>query len=266
MERALPESTLYVVFTAAGQRFAVRHEAVVEMVQPPPVVPLPGAGPAVLGLVNLRGKVLGMVDFRLAMGQHSAGQELDSILADLHTYEQSHHAWLDELERAIRDRVPFSGQRDPRQCAFGHWLDTFQSSNVVLHQHIQSFHEPHRRVHALADRLLRHEDREEALQILEQERSIVLPQLEQLFLQTRTALLETRREIAIVVPGEGGHVAVLVDSVDSIEALQLEDGEGELGSTVAHTLLGGVATDAKDELVLLVDDSALVHVFGRSAA
>lgn len=267
MSRVLPESTLYVVFTAAGQRFAVRHEAVVEMVQPPPVVPLPGAGTAVLGLVNLRGKVLGLVDFRVAMSQTSAAEELEAILADLRTYEAAHHEWVANLEASLKTGAPFDGQQDPHLCAFGRWLETFQSANVVLHQHLQSFHEPHAKLHGLARQLLESDDREEALERLVDERTHLLATLSGLFEQTRTAVMETRREIAIVVPGDGGHVAVLVDTVESIEELTVQEGEGdELASTVHHPLLAGVATDGNDDLVLLVDDSSLVHVFGRSAA
>lgn len=267
MQEAISDHTLFVVFTAAGQRYAVRHEAVLEMVQPPTVVPLPGAGLGVMGLINLRGKVLGLVDFRVAIGLQSAHEEIDALTDELATYEQAHKDWLDELEAAVRQQRQFRLATDPNLCAFGRWFNNFKTDNVVLHQFLQGFDEPHRRIHALADIVLKQAaagDVEGAIDRIEQARLHELAAMLRLFQETKAAVAATRREIAIVVPGEGSLVAVLVDSVESIEALNIRE-DADLGDGGRHPLLRGVATSSDDELVLLVDDSAIVEVFGRAA-
>ncbi len=261
------ESSLYVVFTAAGQRYAVRHEAVLEMVQPPKVVPLPGAGRGVLGLINLRGKVLGLVDFRIALGQPSAASELKQLLDDFDIYRKHHTDWVDELEASIREGRAFRLTTDPHACAFGRWFDNFSSDNVVLHEYLQAFDEPHQQIHALAKRVLARAesgDVEGALAEIAAARNGVLATMLNLFTDVKAAVTATHREIAIVMPGEGAPVAVLVDSVDSIEPLAQRD-DAELGESAYHPLLAGIATDDEDELVLLVDDRAIVRVFSQAA-
>ncbi|MCB9668091.1 MAG: chemotaxis protein CheW [Alphaproteobacteria bacterium] len=268
MADPVSESSLYVVFTAGGQRYAVRHEAVVEMVQPPSVVPLPGAGRGVLGLINLRGKVLGLVDFRLALGQRSSQEEMQALIQDLHTFEKHHLDWVDELEASVRDQRPFRLTTDPHACAFGRWFDAFRSDNVVLHQHLQAFSEPHQAVHAVAKKVVAHVEAGEAdkaIEVIGKARTTVLATMLTLFRQTRAAIAETRREIAIVMPGGGSMVAVLVDSVEAIGGLTMQD-DSELGEAAHHPLLCGVATDANDDLVLLVDADAVFGVFGKVAA
>ncbi|HEX6203962.1 MAG TPA: chemotaxis protein CheW [Thermoanaerobaculia bacterium] len=70
---AAPVST-FVVFTAAGRRFALATRQVVAVAETPPLNPLPSAGrPEVLGLVAHRGRALPLVDL---------GRRLDGIAVD----------------------------------------------------------------------------------------------------------------------------------------------------------------------------------------
>lgn len=258
--------TLYVVFTAGGQRYAVVNGAVREMVQPPPVVPIPGAGPEVRGLINLRGSVMRLMDFRTALGQPSAEQEANALLAELDTYEGHHRSWVDELEASVTERRPFTLTTDPTACAFGRWYATFETDNVMLAQQLASFDEPHRRVHALADevgQLVAAGRHDEARTLVTSARSGVLSMMILLFQRTRDVVRQARRDIAMVMRDEGSNraFAVLVDSVESIEALQPHD--EDLEGAASHPLLNGVAIDGEDRLVLLMDPAGVVSWLDR---
>lgn len=267
MTVAVPDGAveaLHVVFTAGDQRFAVSHLVVREMIRPPGVVPLPGVGPEVLGLVNLRGAVLGLVDLRKALGQASAVEEMRALQADLDTYEGHHRAWIDELEASVREGREFRLTTDPHACAFGRWYDAFSTENVMLQQRLASFDEPHRQIHALACRvgkLVQAGRVPEAQAVIEEGRWGILGTMSSLFREARQAVEQARKEIAIVLSDLGGPVdslALLVDTVESIESLTLrEDGMREVA---CHPLLGGIATDSKDRLVLVLEPAAL----GRS--
>lgn len=257
------EQDLYVVFQAAGQPYALPHHAVVEMVQPPPVVPIPGTGSAVRGVVNLRGHVLGLLDLRRALGLPSAQAENQKLLSELAQREKEHRAWLAELEAAVREERDFQLTLDPHACAFGRWFDGFETQQVMLAQVVERMGPPHLRIHAVASTVMeasRAGDKERALQIIETTRHGDLAQLIELFGETRDVLVSMQREIAVVVQApEQGNIALLVDSVEAIDTLEPQTGEDAYAS--ASPLLQGVATNRGDELVLLLDPGELVSQF-----
>ncbi len=64
-------------FLLAGERFAVETRFVREVFQAAAVTPVPGAADFLLGVTNLRGEVLAVMDFRqlLGLGQASFGEQ-----------------------------------------------------------------------------------------------------------------------------------------------------------------------------------------------
>jgi purine-binding chemotaxis protein CheW len=63
----------HVVFRAGGERFALPLEAVREVVLPqPPFARVPRSGPAVRGAMNLRGRVVAVIDLALLLGLPAA--------------------------------------------------------------------------------------------------------------------------------------------------------------------------------------------------
>jgi len=257
------EQDLYVVFQAAGQPYALPHHAVLEMVQPPPVVPIPGTREAVRGVVNLRGHVLGLLDLRRALGLPSAQEETQHLLDQLAQREKEHKAWLSELEAAVEEERDFKLTLDPHACAFGRWFDHFEAQQVVLAQVVERMGAPHQRIHAVATSVMEASkagDKERALKIIDTTRHGDLAQLIHLFAETRDVLLDMQREIAVVVQApDQGNIALLVDSVEAIDTLTMQEGDDAYAS--GSPLLQGVATSRADELVLLLDPSQLVGQF-----
>jgi len=63
-----PHENQYVCFTLAGENFAFPMDLVREIVRPPDIVTVPLAPPSFLGLANLRGNVLPVLDLRHLLG------------------------------------------------------------------------------------------------------------------------------------------------------------------------------------------------------
>jgi purine-binding chemotaxis protein CheW len=63
------------VFTADGRRYAVAIEAVKEIVPYRVATRLPGAPAHVLGLINLRGRLVTVTDLAVQLGSRAAGGE-----------------------------------------------------------------------------------------------------------------------------------------------------------------------------------------------
>lgn len=97
-ERGTGEDALTVLaFTLAAHQFAVRVEAVLEIIEEPPLMPLPSSPPWMLGLVDIRGSTVPVVDLGARLGLtpvRHAGKDVSApaVLTDAQTDSASHAA------------------------------------------------------------------------------------------------------------------------------------------------------------------------------
>ncbi|HEX5724164.1 MAG TPA: chemotaxis protein CheW [Longimicrobiaceae bacterium] len=66
-----------VLFGVAGHRFGVPIERIREIIPARPYTPLPGSGPHVCGLINLRGRIVTVVDLGARLGLPPAHADPD---------------------------------------------------------------------------------------------------------------------------------------------------------------------------------------------
>ncbi|MGE3541021.1 MAG: chemotaxis protein CheW [Candidatus Tectimicrobiota bacterium] len=62
------QAARYILFTLAGSRYAVPVPSVLEIGRVPPITPVPNVPPWVRGVINLRGEILSVIDFRTFLG------------------------------------------------------------------------------------------------------------------------------------------------------------------------------------------------------
>jgi len=256
---------LHVIFTAGGHRYAVVHDIVEQMVTPPPEVPVPNCHPAVRGVINLRGNVIGLVDLRVIFGSRTAHEEQEELLMTLAEHERQHHDWLDSVAAAAESGQPFHGQKDAQLCAFGRWLESFETSSQHLRNAVSSFNGPHRRLHAAAhevDQAIRSGNLDGARDLVERIRRTDMSRLEALFADIQEVLRSTRRDIALVLRLEGhSPLAVLVDAVETVDTLTPAEGadwEGLHGGG----LVAGIARDREQRILSVIEPHHLFGVVG----
>ncbi len=263
------KSDLHVLFSAYGQTYGIPYQYVMEMVQPPTSTPLPNTNPAVHGVINLRGTVLGLVDFRIALGLPEARSDLDQLISELNDLESGHKQWLGELRASASDGHDFKLTTDAHTCPVGRWFDRLQTTNVIVGQLARRSNAPHQRIHAVAHEvaaLVRSGKKDEALALIERTRVGELARMCRYFDEAREALSESIRTIAIIVqPDQGSKVAVIVDSVDGIESLDVAGGDNEQTNTCIppenSQIICGVAKSEEDAIVLLVDPLSMYRIF-----
>ncbi|MGN6370350.1 MAG: chemotaxis protein CheW [Phycisphaerae bacterium] len=212
-----------VIVTAGANLFAIPALSVQAMVRMPEVVHTPGAPTCVRGVVNLRGRVLPVIDLRLRCGMQSLLTYVSELSQTLEKREQDHVNWLAELEKSVTDRRAFSLTTDPHQCAFGKWYDAFHTDDLILASLLKEFDAPHQAIHAAADVVRKHVDAGDfaaANAVIEQRRTSVLARLRELFAATRAHLSGSTREIAVVIEGNGNPFGLAVDRVESVEKLE----------------------------------------------
>lgn len=70
----------YLVFRIANEFFALAATSLRQILEPPPIVPVPNTPPDMLGVINLRGEILGVLDLRVPFHLGVAGTSEDERL------------------------------------------------------------------------------------------------------------------------------------------------------------------------------------------
>jgi len=84
------ESNAYLTFALGDERFAIPVDLVQEVVEPGQVTKVPNAPAYMLGIINLRGRVLPLLDTRLKLGLPATTRTLRSriMVLDIQTGEE----------------------------------------------------------------------------------------------------------------------------------------------------------------------------------
>lgn len=254
----------YVIADVKGLQLAVSAEHVQEIVRTPQWHMVPNAPPHIRGVVNLRGKVLPLIDLRLRIGLTSALDDVEQMIAMLEAREQDHVRWLSELLRAVTEGRPFTLARDPTECAFGKWYYNYKPDDIGFATVLYRFELPHRRIHTVADAVLKYAEAGEhakARELILRTEQGELHTVVNLFSEARTAFRQAHKEVAIVLSDGRKHLSLTVDRVVSVEAIAeetIEDGAAAMGG-VKSDLLTRVAHRANNKgIVFLLDAQALL--------
>lgn len=260
----------FVIAGVKGLQLAVSAEYVQEIVRTPQWHMVPNAPRHIRGVINLRGKVLPLVDLRLRMDLPSALEDVEQMIAMLVAREQDHVHWLRELLRAVTEGRPFTLARDPTECAFGKWYYSYKPEDIGFASVMYRFEMPHRRIHAIADAVLKYAEQGEhakAKELILRTETGDLHTVVNLFAEARTAFREAHKEVAIVLTDGRRHLSLTVDSVASVEAIsedRIEDATAALGG-VRSDLFTKVAHRANDKgIVFLMDAEALLAGFAHA--
>ena len=155
-------------------------------------------------------------DFADIVGVESRAEGCAELKQLLEQRRQDHIDWLEALEQSLKNDTPFTKATDPHQCAFGKWYDSFTADDEALAHILAAFDAPHKRLHSLAERLLDMDDRDKALAILENERSITLHSLLDLFDDAQNCLNDMQRKVAVIVDVNQKLFAIELEQIDDL--------------------------------------------------
>jgi hypothetical protein len=132
-----------------NQCFALATQDVREMLVIPDIVRVPNMPDYIRGVINLRGRVMPLVDLRKRLGMASATEEVDGFCNLMTQREQDHRNWVAELEASVQGHREFKLTTDPHKCAFGKWYDTYQTDNAWIAALLKKFDKPHKKIHGV---------------------------------------------------------------------------------------------------------------------
>ncbi len=104
----------WVIVQLKNQEFGVPTSNVRELVSRPEVGPVPGTPPHMRGVMNLRGRIIPVVDLRQRLGMTSATDETERFCV-VDQRRQDHVKWLAELESSVREDREFKLATDPHR-------------------------------------------------------------------------------------------------------------------------------------------------------
>lgn len=233
------------------------------MVLLPEVSQVPNTTSYVRGVINLRGRVLPLIDLRKRMGLKSLAEENREFSDMLEQREKDHHDWLLELENSVREKREFHLTSDPHKCAFGKWYDSYNAESTSIALQLKGFDEPHKEIHAVARRvrdLVAEGLYEQAHALIDATRAGTLARLTRLFSDLRGTVLQDIREIGLVVDSGAKTVAVSADSALSVE--KLADGSIEpiaKGVAVAESgVVQRLGRRTKNQAIILLLETDLL--------
>ncbi len=260
MAARLDDNALWTIVVLDKSLFAVPVDDVQIMVMLPKVSRVPNAPQHVRGVINLRGKVTPVIDLRVRLGMTSLEDETRQLTSMLSQREQDHKNWIAELELSVKERRAFKLATDHHLCAFGKWYDTFRTDNLVLAAMLKKFDEPHQRIHAIANRVKALEkagNLDAAQRMIDEARNGDLAVMVRLFASLRAELLESSREVAVVLATKDQPFAIAVDSVETVSRLVKGTDDDIRTSGIAFTEPGLVTAvgrlDKSDKLVVVLD-------------
>lgn len=249
-----------VIFLTEKAQYAVSSEHVSTMVAVPETRPVPHSPRYVRGIINLRGKVLPLIDLRVRLGYTSSLDEHRDFLTMMAQREQDHRNWLNELESSVEEEREFTLATDPHKCAFGKWYDTFQSDDNALMAFIRKFDRPHRKIHALAHKVeaLIAEGRVvEANALIADTRSQDLQRMVKLFSSVGDVLRESHREIAMIIETPQFDYGVAIDQIKAVEFLKqgtIEELPRGLEMQVTNNLVTLIGRRQRDDSTVQILD------------
>lgn len=271
MKRTYTEDEQWIVVRLQEQLFAVPSATVMEMLAMPEMRSVPRVPSHIRGVMNLRGRVMPLVDLRLRLGIESSASEGRTLMDTIRAREEDHRRWVSELDASVRERREFKLATDPHKCAFGRWYDTYRTSSISLAAVLKKLADPHGAIHAAGAEVVQHmahQRWDEAAKLVDRVRSFDLPHMLKLFADLRTAIQDSHRETAVVLEGGGTVYAVSVDAVESVE--QLKPGTIEPVPAAAASsdgLISAVARRLKnDGIVMLLDTDRVLDEQGYQEA
>jgi len=272
---SLEEQWLQIRLT--DNKYALKVSFVREMISlgEMPVTPVPNLPSQIVGVINLRGSIVPLLDLRDVLGLTTMSEEIQSLLDMFDARERDHVNWINELKASVEEGHEFKLTTDPHKCAFGKWYDelmsdkvkhlAFTQGDIVMEHLLRELDQPHQTIHGIAERVadLGSEGKQEqALSLIENVKDTHLKSMVEIFAKMKEVVPRQRKQLAIVVEVDEQLIGLRVDAVDVVLNLKQDDIQPvESLGAISSAVIGACRPD-DSETVLILDISTIVDLSG----
>jgi chemotaxis signal transduction protein len=265
--------TRYVVVEINHNLYGMSTDTTVELMSGSmtQVTRVPHSPNYISGVINHRGTIIPVIDMRSLFGFDPRETETEKMGKMFQELKDDHVQWLSALQDSIYTSAAFSKPTDPTKCNFGKWYQSIQDgssslsdmteSDPVLKSLIERFDEPHRKIHALAEEVLKLKeagDVESATEMVSAARANELAEMCDLFDQVLVAV-SSKLEMMLVITEIGSRkAAIAVDGVSFVVDCN-NDSIETLPDTAENTeFLSGLVHQSDGSYILIAD---LEHIY-----
>lgn len=256
----------WALFNLEESVYGVSSEHIIAIFLLENIITMPDMPHYMRGVVNLRGKIVPIIDTRKFYGLPTVKEEIIGLKKIMEARKQDHINWLNELEQSVIEDRDFKLTTDPHACAFGKWYDSFETNDMVLNYLLKKFDTPHKQVHEVGIEVRKLVDQgkhEKAFDLINKAKQRELKKMIDLFNSFCNEYSDTKRELVIVLedPKEDREIGLTVDKVIAVEPIQA-DNENTLDSVThnSHESLS-LGKRSKDESpVFVIDENYFLNI------
>lgn len=254
----------YVKFRVDGSLYCMNSRYLSSIRQMPKYEKVAHAPAGVMGMFRQGSRVISLVDLRTELGMNSLSDDCMEFEEMIEARKQDHLNWVKELERSAHAGEPFLLAKNPHQCAFGKWYDSFHTDNQTVSFHLRKIDAPHKKLHRAAQEV------EDCLQdcanctrdtclkdILRGIKEETVPVILGLMDETKD-IFRTSIYRAMVLILDGVNLGIAVDEIEGIEDLSpLEWKEQEFMKHQSSYILNVLESPKHQELIFELNIDAL---------
>ncbi len=256
----------WALFNLEESVYGVSSEHIIAIFLLENIITMPDMPYYMRGVVNLRGKIVPIIDTRKFYGLPTVKEEIKELKKVMEVRKQDHINWLNELEASVIEDRDFKLTTDPHVCAFGKWYDSFKTNDMVLNYLLKKFDTPHKQVHAVGTEVRKLVDQgkhDKAFDVINKAKQRELKKMINLLNSFCNEYSETKRELVIAIedPKEDREIGLIVDKVIAVEPIQA-DNENTLDSVThnSHESLS-LGKRSKDESsVFIIDENYFLNI------
>lgn len=275
------EELPWLVFKLHNLTYTINSRIVTSILQlTENITPVASAPDIYRGVYNFRGNALPILDMRKVFGMSSSKEECDVFNKMILDRKQDHINYVNELERSIDSKQPFTLTLDPHSCKLGVWLDGLQTKNdnsvstIKKHLSMNDLLKFHSNIHLLARDITEHKadcdncSRTECIKVtklneVKKNRDKVLSMLDDVIKEYTSAF----REMIVVVSDENVSLGLIVDEVVAVDKLEILSDADRFPNFQKTRYFTGIAENPKIEgEILLVNEQFLLGMFEQYKA
>lgn len=232
---------------------------------------MPNCNPSVKGIIKMRNDIITLIDLRMLLGIESLDEEEKRFDDMLEQRKQDHIHWVDELHRCLKEEETFKLATDPHKCAFGKWYDTFKTDNQSVMFHLKKIDEPHKKLHATAEKTFacprdcENCTRDECQRVhLDRCSNEYMPQVLALLDEAKGVFQESYRRMCVVISYGGVLRGLLVDGVDAVQKLTVISDSSDIYKNNEIALVSHIAqSQTTGEQILMLDIDAILREINK---
>lgn len=265
--------TRYVVVNINHNHYGMSTDSTVELMSSTiaQVTRVPHSPAFIAGVINHRGTIIPVIDMRSLFGFEPRAAEAKKLSKMFDQLKNDHVAWLNALQDTIYTNTAFTKATDPAKCSFGKWYATVLSGSSPMSEMvdddpnlaalIKRFDAPHRKIHALAEKVLALKEEgqvDKAIEMINAVRDTDLAEMCEIFDLVHEAAAAQLDSMMVITEVGSRKAAIAVDGV-SFVADCTDDSIEPLPDTADNTeFLSGLVHQDDGTYILIAD---LEHIY-----